>query len=123
MTVSVQFLEELPSLHPYVYKQYELRNVTVQKMKQTFPKISDDHVHEQKNKVIKQTGRIIGIIDSHRTSQKSMIGGSVISEIINTFENEYFDEYVTSNISLKHLENTEAHKTKFTEKHRRRWYH
>lgn len=44
-----------------------------------------------------------------------MIGGPVISEIINTFEYEYFEEYVTSSNSLKRLENTEAHNTKFTE--------
>ena len=48
--------------------------------------------------------------------------GDQLFEIINTFETKYFEEYVTSDISLKRFENTEAHNNKFTEKHRR-WYH
>ena len=72
LPVFVQSLKELPLLHPYIYRQFEAGNFTVQKSSRPFSRISEDHAHEQNNKIIKEIGGIIGILDCHRVSHKWM---------------------------------------------------
>ena len=64
LPVFIWSLETLPQQNLNVYEQFLKGQFTTQKEIRKFLRISDDHAHEQNNKIVKGTGGAIGIFDS-----------------------------------------------------------
>ena len=47
--------------------------------------ISEDYAHEQKNKLIKSDGGVVGTLDSAKMLPKWMISGAIIASMITKF--------------------------------------
>ena len=73
---------------------------------------SDDHAHEQNNKIVKGIGGATGIFDSPIALAKWMIAGPEIAWILENLE-DFFNDEVKGNDETKHQENTASFKKMF----------
>ena len=64
LPIYLKSLKELHLVHPTVFEEFEKGFFTVDKTNRLFSCISDDHAHEQNNKLIKSDGGVVGILDS-----------------------------------------------------------
>jgi len=86
LPVFIRTLEELPVRHPQVYAAFESGHFTSRKTDAAFSAISDDHLHEQNNKVIKGDGGAVDILGNKTALLKWMIAGPEISRMVREFE-------------------------------------
>jgi len=86
LPVFVKTLEELPVHHPDVYAAFLSGHFSSKKTNRRFSAISDDQVHEQKNKIVKDTGGAVGILDNETALMKWMVSGPEISRMLKEFE-------------------------------------
>ena len=64
LPIYLKSLKELHLVHSSVFEEFQKGSFTVNKTNRLFSCISDDHVHEQNNKLIKSDGGVVGILDS-----------------------------------------------------------
>ena len=86
LPVFVKTLEELPTRHPIVYEAFMNGHFTSRKSHSAFSAISDDHLHEQNNKMIKGDGGAVGILANPTALLKWMVAGPEISRMVHEFE-------------------------------------
>ena len=60
-------LQEIPALHPMMYKEFLLGKFTVRKTARQFSDIGLDHGHEQENKDLKGHAGVIGLTHNDDT--------------------------------------------------------
>ena len=86
LPVFIKTLEELPVRHPKVHEAFQKGHFTSRKTASNFSALSDDHLHEQNNKIIKGDGGAIGIFGNETALLKWMVGGPEISRMVHEFE-------------------------------------
>ena len=74
-----------------------------------FSRISDDHAHEQNNKIVKGTRGAFGIFDSPTALAKWMIAGPEITRMLENLKNSFNNE-VKGNDETKLHKNTASFK-------------
>eukprot|EP00794_Sanderia_malayensis_P013411 gene13411-14786_t len=72
LPVFVQDLKDLPTRHKEVHQQFSKGKFTIQKTNRKFSCISVDQAHEQNNKIIKDEGGAIGILERPMVLMKWM---------------------------------------------------
>ena len=112
LPVFIRSLETLTQHHPNVYEQFLKGRFITQKGIRKFSMISDDHAHEQENKIVKGTGGAIGIFDSLIALAKWIIAGPEIARMLEDFEDSFNDE-IKGNNETKHPENTASFEKMF----------
>ena len=78
--------------HTETYKVFKKGFFTVRKTNCVFSNMEIDQAHEQKNKILKTDGGVIGILDNPTALLKWTICGPVISEILKEDEDENLPE-------------------------------
>ena len=69
-------------VHPTVFEEFQKGFFTVSKTNRSSSWISDDHVHEQNNKLIRSDEGVVGILHSAKALLKWIISGPVIDSVI-----------------------------------------
>ena len=82
LPIYLKSLRELHLVHSTVFEEFRKGFFTVNKTNRLFSYISDDHAHEQNNKLIKSDGGVVGILDSVKALLKWMISGPIIASVI-----------------------------------------
>ena len=82
MPVFIQRFSTLERDHHETYKAFEKGFFTVQKTNCVFSNMGIDQAHEQKNKILKTDGGVIGIHGNPTALLKWAICGPVINEIL-----------------------------------------
>ena len=75
-------------------EQFELGNFVTCQTGRNFSSIPYDQAHEQKNKVVKGSGGVIGITENPQYLQKWLAGAPERSRVIKEFENHYLEEVI-----------------------------
>lgn len=60
LTVFLLDLKHLPEKHPAIYREFKRGHFTSRKSNKNFSCISDDHMHEQNNKIVKESATLLG---------------------------------------------------------------
>jgi hypothetical protein len=110
LPIFVKTLEELPIRHPKVYDDFLKGHFTSKKSNSAFSAISDDHLHEQINKVVKGDGGAVGIFDNGTALLKWMVGGPEIARMVQEFETS---SGISTSDSSKHHESTNNFQARF----------
>ena len=84
-------LETLSQQRAHVYQKFLKSRCSTQKEIRKFSRVSDDHAHEQNNKIVKGTGGTIGIFDSPIALAKWMIASPEITRMLENFEESFND--------------------------------
>ena len=69
-------------VYPTVFEEFQKGFFTVNKTNRSSSWISDDHVHEQNNKLIRSDEGVVGILHSAKALLKWIISGPVIDLVI-----------------------------------------
>lgn len=60
LSILVSDMKRLPTKHPEIHKQFQQGHFTSRKSNRNFSCISDDQLHEQNNKIVKESATLIG---------------------------------------------------------------
>ena len=82
LPIYLKSFKKLHLIHLTVFEEFQKGFFTVNKTNRLFSCISDDHAHEQNNKLIKSDGGVVEILDSAKTLIQWMISGPVIASLI-----------------------------------------
>eukprot|EP00112_Aurelia_sp_Birch-Aquarium-sp1_P003386 Seg1379.3 transcript_id=Seg1379.3/GoldUCD/mRNA.D3Y31 product="hypothetical protein" protein_id=Seg1379.3/GoldUCD/D3Y31 len=88
-----------------VYQEFLSGKFTVQKTSRKFSSMATDLAHEQNNKLFKEEGGVIGILQSPKALMQWMVAGSEIARMIAEFGDIIVDADPEEPIK-KHHENT-----------------
>ena len=102
LPVFIKTLEELPVRHPQVYESFQEGHFTSKKTDASFSAISDDHLHEQNNKLVKGDGGAVDILANDTALLKWMVAGPEIARIVRDFE-------VTDDVAQRDKTNPQWH--------------
>ena len=80
LPIYLKSLKELHLIHLTIFEEFQKGFFTVSKTNRLC--ISDDHAHEQNNKLIKSDGGVVGILDSPKALLKWMISDPVTASVI-----------------------------------------
>lgn len=60
LPIQISDLKRLPERHPETYKQFQQGHFTSRKTNRNFSCIADDQLHEQNNKIVKESASLLG---------------------------------------------------------------
>ena len=113
MSVFVHDLEDLPSTHPHIFKNFMEGRFVVTKSNRKFSSIGEDQAHEQNNKQIKADGGVIGILDNEAALLNWATSGPVIARLIESVKTEHNEN------KDHHHEDTDSFEKKFRDERKR----
>ena len=112
LPVFLQDLKELSTRHPDVYQEFLSGKFTVQKTNRKFSSMATDQAHEQNNKLVKEEGGAIGILQSPKALMQWMEAGPEIARMITEFGDIIVDADPEEPIKSHH-ENTTTFEKRF----------
>ena len=110
LSIFVQDLSSLEANHKETYDAFIKGFFTVRKTNRVFSNMGIDQAHEQNNKILKDDGGIIGILDNPTALLKWAICGPVICHMLENEEEENGNEGLFSSL---HHEDNDAFEKKF----------